>query len=357
MRQRLLLGIIATLSIFTSCSSGDDLDGNWKKKSSYAGRQRSNAVCFVIGDYAYVGTGYDGDDRLADFRKYNAKEDKWSDGWNPDKTDQENMDNDAVRPFPGTLRQSAVAFAANGKGYVGTGFDGDVTRLDDFWEYDPATNSWQQLTASFPGGARQEAVAFGIGTNGYVGTGYGFNDGDDKNELKDFYQYDATANTWTSIGFSGEKTRGATAFVIDNKAYLCTGRSNNSAVDDMWMFDPTATPKWNKLTDLDDDDINKDGNILRYNAVSFVIDGKGYVATGSNGFLKRDVWEFDPAGRNGKGDWKEVTELEQEVASREYAVGFSLNGQGFIGTGSASGARLDDVWEFQPGIDEDEDDN
>lgn len=345
MRQRLLLGIIAIFSIFTSCSSGDDLDGNWIKRSSYAGRVRSNAVCFVIGDYAYVGTGYDGDDRLVDFRRYNAELDRWSDS----------NGEDAIPAFPGLARQSAVAFAAGGYGYVGTGFDGDVTRLSDFWKYDPVAKTWEQI-ADLPGGARQEAVAFGIGDFGYVGTGYGFLDGDDKNELKDFWKLNSATGEWTSIGYSGEKVRGASSFVINNDAYICLGRSNGSAVNDLWKFNKD-NDTWTKQTDLDDDQIDKDGNILRYNAVTFVIDGKAYVATGSNGFLKRDVWEFNPNARNGEGDWKEKTELEKEISAREYAVGFSLSNRGFIATGSSSGYRMDDVWEFNPTQKEDEDDN
>ncbi|RUT78658.1 Kelch repeat-containing protein [Ancylomarina longa] len=341
MRQRFLLGIIAIFSILTSCSSGSSLDGNWIKRSSYAGRVRSNAVCFVIGDYAYVGTGYDGDDRLVDFRKYNAELDRWSDSNGAD----------AVPAFPGLARQSAVGFAAGGKGFVGTGFDGDITRLSDFWEFDPDSKTWTQI-ADLPGGARQEAVAFGIGNFGYVGTGYGFLDGDDKNELKDFWKLDATTGVWSSIGFSGEKVRGASAFVIDNKAYVCLGRSNGIAVNDNWEFNPDSDT-WTKKTDLDDDNIDKDGNILRYNAATFVIGGKGYVASGSNGFLKRDVWEYDPS----KDDWVERTSLEAEVASREYAVGFSLNNRGFIATGSSSGLRLDDVWEFNPTMEEVDTDN
>lgn len=351
MRQRLLLGIIATLTIFTSCSSGDDLDGNWIKRSSYDGRVRSNAVCFVIDNEAYVGTGYDGDDRLIDFRKYNGELDSWS-------ASPSTGDSDAVPSFPGVERQSAVGFAAGGKGYVGTGFDGDVTRFADFWEYNPTTKTWTQI-ADLPGGARQEAIGFGIGDMGYVGTGYGFLDGDDKNELKDFWQLNSTTGEWTNLGFSGEKLRGGSAFVIDNKAYICLGRSNGVAVNDLYSFDPTleGDSKWTRLTDLDDDDINKDGDILRYNAVTFVMDGKGYVAGGSNGFLKRDVWEFDPTKRSGKGDWDEKTELEDEVASREYAVGFTVNNRGYMATGSASGVRLDDVWEFDPNMEEDDEDN
>ena len=75
-----------------------------------------------------------------------------------------------------------LRFSAAGKGYVGTGYDGEQ-RINDFWQYDPGTNTWAQK-ADFGGSARYGAVAFSINDIGYVGTGY------DGNYLKDFWAYD-----------------------------------------------------------------------------------------------------------------------------------------------------------------------
>ena len=57
----------------------------------------------------------------------------------------------AKAPFGGTVRQYAVGFSINNKGYIGTGWDMGAGYRDDFWEYDPATNSWTQK-ATFTGG-------------------------------------------------------------------------------------------------------------------------------------------------------------------------------------------------------------
>ena len=43
--------------------------------------------------------------------------------------------------------------------------------MKDFWEYDPAANTWTQK-ADFVGVARISAVGFSIGSKGYIGTGY-----------------------------------------------------------------------------------------------------------------------------------------------------------------------------------------
>jgi hypothetical protein len=42
--------------------------------------------------------------------------------------------------------------------------------MKDFWEYDPATNTWTQK-ADFGGTARYSAVGFSIADKGYLGTG------------------------------------------------------------------------------------------------------------------------------------------------------------------------------------------
>ncbi|MDQ2178264.1 galactose oxidase [Marinifilum sp. D714] len=338
MKQRLLIVLFALSLFFTSCGSDNDLVGNWIKSSSFEGRARSGAVSFVIGDYAYVGTGYDGKDALKTFYKYSLQ-----DGWS--KVQNE---------FPGAARREAVAFAANGKVYVGLGVNDDDERLGDFYEFDPSTDTWNTTAIDMTGGpsARQGAIAFSIDGVGYVGTGYGFQEGEDRTNLKDFYKYDGN---WTKIAYDGEKSRNSTAFVIDNKAYIVSGENSMKYV---WEYDPSKVSNtfngWTRKEDLDDDN-NWEG-VQRSGAVSFVINGKGYIATGRNSGLSREVWEYDAANDR----WDEKTSLESpEVASRENAVAFSLNNRGFVTTGtvSGSGAYFDDTWEFNPTMDEDDKDN
>ncbi len=72
--------------------------------------------------------------------------------------------------FGGTARYSAVGFSIGSKGYIGTGDDGWSSIAKDFWEYDPAANTWTQK-ADFGGTARDCAVGFSIGSKGYIGTG------------------------------------------------------------------------------------------------------------------------------------------------------------------------------------------
>jgi len=97
---------------------------------------------------------------------------------------------------------------------------------------------------------------------------------------------------------------------------------------------------------------NKWVDVQRSEAVSFVINNKGYVATGKTGSYTNEVWEYNPTIDDGS----EKTSLEYEVGVREGAVGFSLNNKGFIATGYGNG-YLSNMWEFNPTMKETDDDN
>jgi len=62
----ILFAILICVAI-TSCHTTTTTNaGNWVSKSAYNGVVRSEAVSFVINDTGYIGTGYDGNNRLAD---------------------------------------------------------------------------------------------------------------------------------------------------------------------------------------------------------------------------------------------------------------------------------------------------
>lgn len=332
MIQRLFLNKMTVLVVifsmgFFSCSNDDDDDeniGNWVDRSIFDGTPRSGAFAFTIGNKGYTGTGFDGDDRLTDVWSYDMEGNFWS----------------QLASFPGPARSSAVAFTVNGNGYVGLGYDGD-NELGDFYRYNVGANTWDSITP-FGGSARRGAVAFSSETTGYVGTGF---DGD--NDKKDFWKFDPSDNTWAElVGFGGNKRRDAATFTIGDKAYLGTGTSNGQNQDDFWVFDLGAET-WTPLLDLDDDD---DYFIVRNNAVGFSIGDKGYFATGSAGGTTVSVWEYNPS----TDLWEEKTSFEG--ASREGAIAFYNGTRAFLGLGRTGSLYLDDMDEFFPNQEEDEDD-
>ena len=242
--------------------------------------------------------------------------------------------------FPGVARNAAVGFEINGKGYIGSGYDG-VNELSDFYEYDPNSNTWTGI-ASCPATPRRSAVAFGINGYGYFGTGF---DGD--NDRKDFWRYDPSSDSWMElVGFGGNKRREATTFTINNQVYLGTGVSNGAFLDDFWVFD-AATETWTKKLDLDEEDHY---DIVRSNAVGFALNGLGYIACGEISGPTNSVWEYDPSDDT----WELKTNFEG--ASRQNAIAFSNASRAFVGLGRTGSLYLDDFKEFYPLEEYDEED-
>ena len=303
---------------FVSCSSDDSDDdlGNWIDRSVFDGSPRSSMSGFTIDNIGYMGVGYDGDDYLNSFWSYDMEGDYWS-----QKAD-----------FPGVARNAAVGFAINGKGYIGSGYDG-VDELNDFYAYDPTSNSWTQI-ASLTQTKRRSAVAFSGNGYGYFGTGY-----DGENDRKDFWKYDPSLDTWTElVGFGGNKRRSATTFTIGEKVYLGTGISNGSYLNDFWIFDP-VTEDWARLTDLDEED---EYTINRSNAVGFTLNGYGYIACGERSGAINTVWEYHPS----TDEWELKTPFEG--ATRQDAIAFSNSNRAFLGLGRTGTLYLDDLDEFFP---------
>jgi N-acetylneuraminic acid mutarotase len=325
--KRTIMGAVILSVSFSACTketTTTDITGNWKRRSDFEGISRSEAVSFVVGEKAYVATGYDGTSRLNDVWEYDAVQNFWV----------------QKASLPASGRNSAVGFAVDGKGYIGTGYDG-INKLKDFWQYDPVANSWSQKS-DFTGSARYDAIGFGLSSKGYIGTGY------DGNYLKDLWQYDPNADAWTQqVSMGGSKRTAATVFVYNNKAYICTGNNNGTttSVNDLWVYDPAAATVWTekrKISNVSDDDYDDSYAIERHNAVSFVMNNKAYISTGENGSLMGTTWEYD----FDTDVWTQKTAYEG--VARTGATAFTINNRGYLLTGRTSSAQFDDIMEFFP---------
>jgi N-acetylneuraminic acid mutarotase len=318
--------------IMTSCTkdSTDDKLGDWEQiKSGFPGVARNASVSFTIGDLTYLGLGFDGNgERLSDFWSYNPEKGFW------DKLGRASTDKQAL--FPGSPRNGAVAFALNGKGYVGLG-DDDQGFKADFYEYDPAKRSWRQLP-DFPGGGRRGAVAFVAGGKAYVGTGY--ND----NYLVDLWVFNPKTDIWEPArDYGGSKREGATAIAYNGKIYVGFGISNGIAQKSMYVFDP-ENDTWKEVGTLDDD--AQDDLEPRSYASAFVIDSRIFFFGGSNGgTYLGDIWAYNPA----LDTWTEHTPISEDCGSaRATTVAFAYKSLAYVTTGYGSGGRYDDLWFFMP---------
>ena len=136
----------------------DPIADCWTPKKDFEGGPREGAIGLVINNKGYVGLGSNGQSypgKQKDLWEYDPEEDDW-------------IIRDS---FPGSISSQAVAFVIGDKAYVGTGLGKDLfDNQKEFWEYDPKIDKWTEKKP-FEGGARTGAVGFAIGEYGYLGFG------------------------------------------------------------------------------------------------------------------------------------------------------------------------------------------
>ena len=175
-------------------------------------------------------------------------------------------------------RNSAVSFSVGSMGYIGTGYD-SFTGNFDFWQYNPATNSWQQK-ANLSNIERVGAIAFNIDSLAFVGLGIDANN----DLLQDLWQYKPTSNTWTQkADYAGGGRTVASAFSLDHKGYVGCGDIYGTLMNDFWAYDPQNNV-WDSI------EIGPDP---RSWATGFSIGHRGYVLLGTWP-ERNDVWEYNP---------------------------------------------------------------
>jgi N-acetylneuraminic acid mutarotase len=233
--------------------------------------------------------------------------------------------------FPGAPRTAATSFAAGGHGYVGTGLRYDFEELNDFWEYEPASDTWTRK-ADYTY-AITYATGFSVDDMGYLANG----------KLSGSYskalsRYNPLTETWEAMTpkpGQGSSMK-APGFVINGKAYL-------PAAGEMYEYSPSVNA-WTKKSYPSD---------LGYfgSGVTFAINGKGYLGIGyvyermSN---TNDFYEYDPVSDK----WTKKKSFPGRL--RNSATSFTLpDGKGYMGMGydTDTGEYLNDMWVYNPQTD------
>lgn len=145
-------------------------------------------------------------------------------------------------------------------------------------------------------------------------------------------------NTWAQKASMLISRNNAIAFTIGNKAYVGLGSfMGMTYYNDFYEYDP-STNAWTQKANFPPG--------ARFDAVAFSIDGKGYVTTGSSGaYVNYDMWEYDPA----TDVWTQKTNCP--ASARSKAVGFAIGSKGYLGLGNDGGSDLNDFWEYTPATD------
>lgn len=299
----------------------------FEQKADFPGGGRFGAVRFVIDDEVYVGLGEAGAGNYPiDFYRYDGSSGQWT----------------PIADFPGGGREFGIGYANNGKGYVGLGssfIGANTTVFEDFWQYDPQTNSWTQL-GNFDGGKRAKAIAFSVGGSAYIGTGIT----DQFEDTNDFWKYDPANDSWIlQPDMSNFPARfGATFAVLNDKAYMGGGAEVGPVkFSDLWVFDPAnASQGWMPLQD-------DPSQLLAFESgAGFGLGDKVYFGYGLS---KNYVVEFDLLA-NSATDLGDLLGVGDPL--RYGPIGFAMDGKGYIGLGYTNVAfnqaseYENDLWEM-----------
>ncbi len=262
--------------------------------------------------------------------------------------------------FGNVGRHRATAVTIGNKGYMGLGHtNGTGTNIiyKDWWQYDPASNSWTQkadyVVPNYATGA------FATDTKAYIGGGTQL--------TYEFYEYDPLTNAWTAIPNCPVYISDQTAFAVNNKGYVI---NNNQCYEfnpagNSWNVKntmPFTVGIWSTSFVLDGSAYVKSGNQLyEYKASadtwimrapcpgvatagssSFGLNGKGYIISGYVGWLSeltKEIWEYNP----GNNTWTQLEDFEG--AARRFSCGITIQDRGYFGLGT-NGINFNDWWAY-----------
>ncbi len=265
--------------------------------------------------------------------------------------------------FGGPGRHRATGCATSHRGYMGLGHvngTGQDISYKDWWEYDPASDTWTQK-ADFPV-STHGAISFVVDNCPIVGGGSALS--------TQFYKFDPAVNTWAPIANCILANPGdSQGFAINNRGYVYQGNqlakyNPNTNSWSMCATAPMTFGQWTCAFAIEGSGFIKGGNQLweykplhdqwyqraTFPGVStggssaFAIQQHGYVTSGYVGGLSvvtDQVWSFHPATNS----WKQ--EIEFPGSSRRFPVAFAIHDRGYIGTGT-NGINFNDFWQFNP---------
>lgn len=273
---------------------------------------RAAAVCFVVGDYAYVFGGRDVEGHyLNDLWQYDMANDTWH----------------SMGESPLRSRVNATACVHNGIAYLGLGFNGQYSTstgyLSDWWSYDANTNTWQQLS-DFP--ATTTARAISLVGDGELYVGYGFC----LTYERDMYRYDIAKDTWSFIDVHLDRK----AFTFPMRSFGGVGATCQTRHFAGTGFRAYSLNWWGEF--LPEGEWVKRKNVPGYkrttaacaatNDFVYVIGGMYFGGVNTDGKILSDIQQYNPR----TDDWRYVGNLP---GGRMNHVAFSVGNRVYVGLG------------------------
>lgn len=231
--------------------------------------------------------------------------------------------------LPGTKRCEAIAFTIGNESYFGTGYGSNLMVLNDMWKFNPNGNIWTQMH-DFPVNL-YGATAFVINDTAYISNGRKTVNGSYNIYV---YKYNAALDTFEICStYPGSYSYTTMSFVINNRAYIGIGYS--PLTNEMWEFNPDSNT-WAQKASFP--------GALRQNTAAVNINGKGYVGAGAHDPIEAygDFWSYDPT----TDSWDSLPPIPG--GGRFGGIEFTLNDKLFVGCGYDYSYYLRDMWSFDP---------
>lgn len=181
----------------------DPTTEEWTELASCPCEARFHPAFIAHNDKVFVGLGGGNFGNLNDWWIYDIATDTWEQGTN----------------FPSSVRHHPYQFAMGDYIYAGLGHGASI--YNTWYRYDPSTDSWDQME-SLPGEGRVAGQQFDWNGKGYILSG----EGNDHLAMQEgeFWEYDPATDSWTEMPAHPSTSRWAPAsFVIENEVYLFNG--------------------------------------------------------------------------------------------------------------------------------------
>lgn len=291
----------------------------WSQLASFPGGFRRGAVAMGFDTTGFLGLGYNGNAYFTDCWEYHPLSGTWS-----PYQDLGYMSATSV-----TGRRDATVVTTTDYAYILCGYDGNPGYLKDTWRFSPlADTAWARMRnmaniADITPGGRRWGFGFQIDNAIYYGCGYSFS----QDYRNDFWKYDPITDSWSQVAdFGGAYRSNGIAFSIYGKGYAGLG-TNGTFHRDVWRYDP-ATNQWTRVADFGTTGIT---NAICISAGNRIFAGLGNDSLGN---FNREIWEYIPDSTVGVPDATQefhVITYPQPFSDRLY-INFAkeIHGNGII---------------------------
>lgn len=180
--------------------------------------------------------------------------------------------------FPGVPSESFTAFVIGTKGYIMGGYSSVANdAVNQLWEYDFATNVWTNKGGS-PLGKRALATVIVANGKAYMGMGYDYitlNGQKIKQYKNDWVEYIPGSSVHAiKTDFPGTKRADAKGFVIDGNIYAGFGYNSSGGFNDFWKYN-ISTNTWAQQASYPGSAVTNS-----YNTNGFSTGSEGYIVKG-----------------------------------------------------------------------------